>query len=533
MAHTEDFEKAWRAKFHTDIPPDLGLGKMDSHDINKILLECKARMTEYQRKLHQQEFIHRYLTDILQKSKPNTWADSISNVNDVNPASDNVDRSGSHDSLERKDGGITYRIRPAIPPNTPVSNRVEDPIYAKPEKKQKPNSESFSVRQKLIESSINQNLYEHNHKKLEATSKTQSSDNLSQPNLGNYVSLDYSELSHNKLLGRTGSDSSIPDSCKKFVKPIPTPRLSVKGPAIKDTVGAIAGELQERLSMKKTESPANVNKEEEKAVDKRNLVRRNHQYDSVYFDELPNTRGQMQQVYPMAPQQPATQPPYMHTLKPRTLSTESSDSASILSSFRPLPSAKEVEYPHHDSPPPLYKCADGVGSAFSSVPETVQPKASKMDGRAKSFDSNVSPESPKLQKITVKHAAKEHIYDAPVPVRSQDHESDSSSDEEPIYLNILLLKQRTMQKTQTMYSSLDDQKKQVENRARHLSKKFTQSLDMKGKGCTLPPKFTPPMMKPVKQSATIAGVTTTGNRYEIFPLCIVTRPKVKVTFGKL
>ena len=37
MARTDDFEKAWRARFSTDVPPDLGLEKMDNMTINKGL----------------------------------------------------------------------------------------------------------------------------------------------------------------------------------------------------------------------------------------------------------------------------------------------------------------------------------------------------------------------------------------------------------------------------------------------------------------------------------------------------------------
>ena len=149
--------------------------------------------------------------------------------------------------------------------------------------------------------------------------------------------------------------------------------------------------------------------------------------------------------------------PHMHTFKPRTMSVESNDSATSTSSFKPLPTAKEVEFPHRDGPP-LYKRSDSTNGADSIT----RPKPPKIKDRTESLDSNIAPESPKLPKKNLK-PMKEHIYDAPVPVGGENAESDSSSDEEePIYFNILLLKQRTMQKTHTMYSSMDNQKERVE-----------------------------------------------------------------------
>lgn len=509
MALSDEFERAWRGRFPTDVPPDLPLDTYDLQAINKALLDCKAKISEYQKKLHQQEFVHEYLQDMLHKKKTNIRDDM---------SSDSVFRK---ESLERKGSGnskgFAYTIKPAITPFGPVPQPVEVLADTKVDLSKKPsNSESFRAKQQLLlQSSINKSLSEQDKEKIAAASK--SSDDLSQPSRGNYVNLDYSDVSDSRPLERTGSDGSLSArSSKKQSKPVPAPRPSIHGPSMgKDQAGAIAGEFQERLSMKRAQSPVNLDKGEEKVRNKFNMPRRNHLYESVHLPEVkPLNNGQQQQQ----PQQQlshqaasSSQPSSTYiTFKPRTMSVESSDSVGGMLSFKPLPSAKEVEVP--DPPPPLFKRCNssngGLGDPGSSscghLKDALPSKPPKLSSRTDSLDSY--PESPRLPKKP--HKRQEHIYDEPVPVGGQDPESDSSSDEEePIYFNILLLKQKTMQKNKSMYASVDIQKKQVENQARRLSKKFTQSLDLSGNAR----QFPPPVMKPIRETAVIKGVTTSGN----------------------
>ena len=487
MALTDDFERAWRARFSADVPPELNLEKLDTQAINKALLECKSKITDYQRKLHQQEFIHGYLWDMLNKRQTKSGDDTTS---DAVFRKDSLERAGSNSK------GFAYTIKPAIQPNSQVPEPVEVSMDTRSDPSKKTgNSDSFRARQLALQNSINKSLSEKDREKLTAASK--SSDDLSQPSRGNYVNLDYSEVTDSRPLERTGSDGSLSSrSSKKYSKPVPAPRPSIQGPVMKDTArdqaGAIAGEFQERLSLKRAQSPVNIDKGEEKVTNKFNRPRRNNQYESVHLPEQEPLNGQQQQP----------QPSYMHTFKPRTASVESSDSATGMSSFKPLPSAKEVEVPHRDSaPPPLFKRSNSTNGADNKPP--------KLATRTESLDSNINPESPRLPKKNL-HRVKEHIYDAPVPIGGEEPDSDSSSDEEPIYFNILLLKQKTLQKTHTMYASVDNQKRHVENQARRLSKKFTQSLDLTGKVRPLPPKVAPPVMKPIREKTIIAGVTTSG-----------------------
>ena len=532
MDTTEQFNQAWRARYPTEVPPDLGLEKQDPHSINKALLDCKKRITDYKRKINQQEFVHQFLSDLMLNKKPVATGDTAQQESVfVSPKPGSLERRDAQHKKAGAGGGLVYTIKPAIPQNgaapPPVQVATEE-LSRKDSDKKPQNSDSFRARQRALENSINKQ--QQGRDKLGSTA-SKSSDDLSQPDRSrNYVNLDYTEVTDKKPLERVGSDNSISHSFKRQNRPVPAPRPSVMGPSssVKDQAGAIAGEFQERLSMRKTHSPVNIDQktEDSKPYSKFNAPRRNHQYESIRLD---------------SDDAPTQQQPPMSSFKPRTMSTDSNDStASGMSSFKPLPTAKEVENPNRNtSAPPLYKRSDSTTSSslhdMSARPKdsqhhAPQSRAPKLNARTESVDSNKAPESPHFRKKNIGASGsggtpptKEHIYDAPVPVGQAQEDSDSSSDEEPIYFNILLLKQKTMQKNQSLYSSVDLQKRHVENQARRLSKKYAQSVDYSVKGRPIPTvtKVAPPVMKPLREKTIVKGVTITGKTKYITIITII------------
>lgn len=172
--------------------------------------------------------------------------------------------------------------------------------------------------------------------------------------------------------------------------------------------------------------------------------------------------------------------------------------------------------PKPDGPvSPTYDRSSTIMSTFKPQSNVSKPKLSnsspKLHRRYSPVGENVTAASC-LRKNNGKQES-EAIYDEPIPVKEDQVEDDaSSSDEEPVYLNIMLLKQKhqTMDSRMT-YASLDIHKQRLERDAKKLSCRYSLQPSGQSKGFVKHSKVKqPPMMKQLKLNSSmklVRGVT--------------------------
>jgi hypothetical protein len=181
------------------------------------------------------------------------------------------------------------------------------------------------------------------------------------------------------------------------------------------------------------------------------------------------------------------------------------------------PEEKNNEFLNADSIEIISQSEPNVSPGFEKTNihmSTFKPQSSSLSKpKSSSF-------SPKLQKrvTIVSHVDSdctngkqpnfiepERIYDQPIPIQSDNpNDNDSSSDEEPIYHNILDTIKKQQYQNRMTYTSLDVHKQRLERDARNLSCRFSLQPDLQLK---MAKEVKPPMLKPIKSITAVKGVT--------------------------
>ena len=270
-------------------------------------------------------------------------------------------------------------------------------------------------------------------------------------------------------------------------KPVPAPRTSMRNSYNPDrstvyimqhNVPTIEAETDQRKvarvgSLDSYSKPKQPPKLPAKPTKK--FMRSLHTYESIEIDDgKPNVSASEDQVGP---------------LLTKTPSEESSVEIAIS--------------PKHDTnPSSVY---DGTTAPLSTFKPKTSPQTSRFSP-VLSRTSAVARDNSLSQKNS-QSGDSNHIYDEPIPVKKDQCDDDaSSSDEEPVYYNLYLLKQKqAMIDSRMTLASFDHHKKRLENEAKKLSCRFSVQQERIPKEVQ-PVK--PPLMKPInKPMKKIKGVT--------------------------
>ena len=177
----------------------------------------------------------------------------------------------------------------------------------------------------------------------------------------------------------------------------------------------------------------------------------------------------------------------------------SSQRHSSVSSFKPVATPKPS-----DASPSLHRGSPVYNSSHKMKPPKVATLERQKEKEVDEYDDD------------------EEVYDKPIPLTGEVDVDDSSSDEEPVYHNLMLVKKQQHQSfdSQRLYGNFDFHKQRLENSARKLSHRFSSvPTDKSGGAHAMPRKSVKsslaaptmvPVMKPLMTSNpkhNISGVT--------------------------
>lgn len=490
--------RAWKTRFPKDDPPDLdldfsGSAAVEGNSINsqtappppnkvtlqEALKEHEEKVKVLQKQLYQSEFVVSFLWELMREESTNNnkpQGTAKPKEEDADTVDGGVELEDSHSASESSKSNVkvsslkedTHVVDTEINQLglDPVSQRRQTTpvdVSTVQRKESVRNLVNNFEKQEDVPCSPNKVVGPIVNKGIPTLERTPE-DTVTEPaganpSTGNFVFSNFKKNKHRPPLTKTYSDPSSV-VVKPKLAPIPAPRPSKRGPVL--------GNQQRHSACPLTESICEQSEFVDQSIVERPTIsprpvsgllqEGSHQVAVVppcvntNTTEVPVSKQSDKAPNGEVPKSKVSKPPRLRPLKRsgRSKSKEAQSPVSLTSPDSDLQAARDNN-------------RDG------SMKRSQVPRAP--------YDNVTIPLSPRQG-----NSDDEVIYDEPIPVSKSDAESESSSeDEDPIYYNILLMKHQSLNhvsmNAETIYASVDLQKKKLEQNAKRLSRRFSSSDD--------------------------------------------------------